>query len=370
MPLLFTRRTGSSQPEKTLYITEYVERLDAGILTPTTASFRFKTYFKGHPPLFVSEEHQIKRFRDLWTLAIGQLAEKFNLPADRVRELIRSIPAQQKQSVFPEGQSPAIASAFHSFPVQSALLPTILEEVDCSPGTQQCKMEKKSSDTLKDAASAAADRQAIRMKMFKHMRPESFPLSYHWVMWHDRLIPNMGKSTSSAPTYHDRLSNLAQISDIRKFWEVVNNLPLTNLPLRDTVHLFKLGTEPVWEDPRNARGGCWTFRIPKAHGPEFFIQILTMAIGDLFEVEPGDDICGISMSVRFTSNLIMIWNRDSSNQKSIDGILALVLREIPEHLRPKEGGCYYKKHSEHNSFNKELAESKEAAKRLAMPNVP
>lgn len=64
----------------------------------------------------------------------------------------------------------------------------------------------------------------------------------------------------------------------------------------------------------------------------------------------GDDICGVSISVRFNSHLIMIWNRDGSNQKSIDAILARVLEAVPEELKPAPQNYYYKKHTSHKSF--------------------
>lgn len=64
----------------------------------------------------------------------------------------------------------------------------------------------------------------------------------------------------------------------------------------------------------------------------------------------GDDICGVSTSVRFNSHLILIWNRDGSNQKSIDAILKRVLDNIPEEMKPQPQNYYYKKHSEHKGY--------------------
>lgn len=68
----------------------------------------------------------------------------------------------------------------------------------------------------------------------------------------------------------------------------------------------------------------------------------------------------MSLSVRFNSNLITIWNRDSSNQKSIDGILAVLLAQVSTELKPKDGSYHYKKHSDHIGFNEAIAKAKEA----------
>lgn len=54
--------------------------------------------------------------------------------------------------------------------------------------------------------------------------------------------------------------------------------------------------------------------------------------------------------MRFNSHLISIWHRDSSLQKSIDGILSCVLEELPEELRPRPDNYFYKKHADHAGF--------------------
>jgi hypothetical protein len=63
-----------------------------------------------------------------------------------------------------------------------------------------------------------------------------------------------------------------------------------------------------------------------------------------------DDICGVSLSIRFNSYLVSIWNRDGDHQEGIAQILKTVMSEVPEEMRPKEGSYFYKKHSEHAGF--------------------
>ena len=151
----------------------------------------------------------------------------------------------------------------------------------------------------------------------------------------------------------------------------MNNTPFQNLNLRDTILLFKKNVKPIWEDPRNNKGGAWSFRISKSGDTsfEFWKEILMMAIGEVLQevVEKGDDICGVSVSARFNSHLILIWNRDGSNQKSIDSILKRVLENIPENLRPQPQNYYYKKHSEHKGF-KPLTDSKAGASQPMQPS--
>lgn len=64
----------------------------------------------------------------------------------------------------------------------------------------------------------------------------------------------------------------------------------------------------------------------------------------------GDQLCGVGLSVRFSSHLISIWHRDASKQKSIDALLKMVLEELPAELQPKPDNYFYKKHSDHAGF--------------------
>ena len=54
----------------------------------------------------------------------------------------------------------------------------------------------------------------------------------------------------------------------------------------------------------------------------------------------------------------MIWNRDGTNQKSIDGIRAVVLDQISPELKPKDSAIFYKRHYEHAGFDEAVARAK------------
>jgi len=108
----------------------------------------------------------------------------------------------------------------------------------------------------------------------------------------------------------------------------------------------------MWEDRRSIDGGSWTFRVQKVNGPDFWTRIQIMAIGEKLQscLNTGDQLCGVGLSVRFNSHLISVWHRDGSNQKSIDALLATVVDELPEELKPKPDNYFYKKHSDHAGF--------------------
>ena len=89
--------------------------------------------------------------------------------------------------------------------------------------------------------------------------------------------------------YEDTLVPLMTTSTIKKFWETANNLDISTLRLRDSVHVFKKTVKPVWEDPRNVRGGSWTFRMNKNVSLQAWARFQVMAIGETLQdvLEPG-----------------------------------------------------------------------------------
>ena len=189
-------------------------------------------------------------------------------------------------------------------------------------------------------------------------------LVHSWDFWHDRqerlAVIDSKPPVEDASKYEERLEPLASITDVKQFWSVLNNFDISRLALRDSIHLFHRGVKPVWEDPRNAKGGSWTFRVPKAVAAQFWQEICMMAIGEqlqeavqadqLNKASFRDDICGVSLSVRFNSMLIQIWNRDAEHQTGVDSVLETVFQGISPDLKPKEGSYYYKRHNEHAGF--------------------
>ncbi|KAF2398673.1 translation initiation factor eIF4e [Trichodelitschia bisporula] len=211
------------------------------------------------------------------------------------------------------------------------------------------------STATPDSASPARGK-AMVAALHRRLRP-TYPLVHGWDFWHDRQNRKAG-SEASTTRYEDRLVKLHSITDVKHFWELYNNFDLSDLPLRDSVHLFKQGVKPLWEDARNVRGGAWTFRVPKERAGEFWQHVSLLAIGEKLQDAVSssrttfvDDICGLSYSVRFNSVLITIWNRDADHAEGIQRILDTTLENMPEGLVPSTPtGYYYKKHSEHSGF--------------------
>ena len=74
-----------------------------------------------------------------------------------------------------------------------------------------------------------------------------------------------------------------QIESVQDFWRYNNNTPVDQIKMRESIYLFKQGFKPIWEDRRNLNGGSWTFRVPKAAGPDVWTRVQLLAIGEKLE---------------------------------------------------------------------------------------
>ena len=63
-----------------------------------------------------------------------------------------------------------------------------------------------------------------------------------------------------------------------------------------------------------------------------------------------DDICGVSLGVRFGSMLVQVWNRDGGHEEGVRRILETIWGGLSVGLQPREGSFYYKRHNEHAAF--------------------
>ncbi|KAJ4339154.1 hypothetical protein N0V95_007839 [Ascochyta clinopodiicola] len=208
------------------------------------------------------------------------------------------------------------------------------------------------------ATASPARGSAMLNSIFKSVRVPEF--RFRWMFWAEKGQQSGSKDkTAQVEEYASRPKPLGeQIISIKEFYQHFNNIPVESLKLRDSIHLFHMGIKPVWEDPRNARGGAWYFKVTKDVAPQFWHELCLLAVGDVLQgaVETkrasfNDDICGLSYSVRWNAVQIAVWNRDADNETGREKLLAVILEKLSPELQPKKEDSYwYKAHNEHKGF--------------------
>jgi hypothetical protein len=139
------------------------------------------------------------------------------------------------------------------------------------------------------ATNSPARGTAMLNNIFKSVRVPEF--RFRWQFWAERGQQQTSSSSTTtnpkdlaAEEFANRPKPLGdQIVSVKEFYQHFNNIPLESLKLRDSIHLFHLGVKPLWEDPRNARGGAYYFRIGKNEAAQFWHEICLLAVGDVLQ---------------------------------------------------------------------------------------
>lgn len=212
--------------------------------------------------------------------------------------------------------------------------------------------------SAQEAASTASPARGTAMlnSIFTKVRVPEF--RFKWQFWAEKG-QSSGPKTEGAEEYASRPKPLGDvIVSVKDFYQHFNNMTVESLKLRDSIHLFHLGVKPLWEDPRNMRGGAYYFKINKDIAAQFWHEICLLAVGDALQgaVETkresfNDDICGISYSVRWNAVQVAVWNRDADNEAGREKLLQVILEKLSDELKPKDDKSYwYKAHREHKGF--------------------
>jgi hypothetical protein len=133
------------------------------------------------------------------------------------------------------------------------------------------------------ATASPARGTAMLNSIFKSVRVPEF--RHKWMFWAEKGQQSTPKDKSAqSEEYGSRPKPLGdQIVSIKEFYQYFNNIPVESLKLRDSIHLFHFGIKPVWEDPRNSKGGAWYFKISKDQAAQFWHEMCLLAVGDVLQ---------------------------------------------------------------------------------------
>eukprot|EP01065_Artemidia_motanka_P044683 TRINITY_DN639_c0_g1_i1.p1 TRINITY_DN639_c0_g1~~TRINITY_DN639_c0_g1_i1.p1 ORF type:complete len:894 (+),score=208.41 TRINITY_DN639_c0_g1_i1:49-2730(+) len=107
------------------------------------------------------------------------------------------------------------------------------------------------------------------------------------------------------------MQEIGSFRSIREFWQFFNNMPLSRIQPGCSLHLFKHGIRPTWEDPANRDGG--RFRISRMQGGpgingRVWQDVCLALVGEQFK-NP-DQVCGATFASRaMHNNHASIWIR-------------------------------------------------------------
>jgi len=108
-------------------------------------------------------------------------------------------------------------------------------------------------------------------------------------------------------------------------------------------------------------------RIKKEDTMYVWRELLLACIGEQFVsvVSKGDDICGVTVSVRQYDNIVELWNRDAS--ANLDALLKKVKLIVPNAELTK---AFYKPNKQHSAFTNSNSSNVSSEALIAPPGFP
>eukprot|EP00339_Tiarina_fusa_P010393 CAMPEP_0117050264 /NCGR_PEP_ID=MMETSP0472-20121206/34700_1 /TAXON_ID=693140 ORGANISM="Tiarina fusus, Strain LIS" /NCGR_SAMPLE_ID=MMETSP0472 /ASSEMBLY_ACC=CAM_ASM_000603 /LENGTH=243 /DNA_ID=CAMNT_0004763971 /DNA_START=67 /DNA_END=798 /DNA_ORIENTATION=+ len=134
--------------------------------------------------------------------------------------------------------------------------------------------------------------------------------------------------------YESSIKHVATVKSVEEFWSTYNYLRRPNdLPTTTDYHFFRDGIKPTWEDSNNAKGGKWIVRLPKGLASRYWEEVILAFIGAQFPGVPDGEICGLVLSIRYSEDILGIWNKTSTEKEIVDRIRDAIKRvlQLPPH---------------------------------------
>ncbi|KIV93479.1 hypothetical protein PV10_04690 [Exophiala mesophila] len=182
---------------------------------------------------------------------------------------------------------------------------------------------------------------SLHKQVLIKLRP--LPFQYVWDVWH------------SKPESHGiyRWTMLIDhVADIAAFYRTFNNLPWHRLQFKDTIHIFRSGVTPLWEDPQNRHGGSWLIRVRSENGRavRLWEEICLLSCGGELQAaisHQHDHVLGVSFSPRQFFTHISIWTKNGDDAQSLKVMERAILRGLSPDLRPtSKAELSYRKHAD------------------------
>jgi hypothetical protein len=126
------------------------------------------------------------------------------------------------------------------------------------------------------------------------------PLSEKWVLW-AHLPHNTDWSISS-------YIPIMSVSNVEELITTMSALP-ESLLINCMLFLMKDGIQPMWEDPKNKKGGCFSYKIMNKQVPQIWKQLSYCIAGNTVtkDINMNKNIMGLSISPKKSFCIIKIW---------------------------------------------------------------
>jgi len=127
-------------------------------------------------------------------------------------------------------------------------------------------------------------------------------LPREWSLWYHQDKDNW-KVTGFKKFY--------DIASIEDFWQMYNNWDKIGTINQKHYFLMQKGIAPIWEDPENKKGGCWSFKVHESQSQELWDDLSTYLVTENLSSKTSS-ITGLSICLKKNNySVVKIWNKNS-----------------------------------------------------------
>ena len=130
---------------------------------------------------------------------------------------------------------------------------------------------------------------------------------------------------------------IGNISTVEDFIEA--NKAFTDMWAKGMFFLMREHIQPLWEDPYNKNGGCFSYKVIEKNVPITWKKLCYLISGQTISANKtfSSKVTGITISPKKKFCIIKIWMNDCENQNP-----ELITNELKD-ISPQ--GCLFKKHA-------------------------
>ena len=170
---------------------------------------------------------------------------------------------------------------------------------------------------------------------------DSFANSTPTLLYNYNSLQNKWNIWAHLP--HDTEWSISSYKQIYKFTTVEETIAISEtlpdvLVKNCMLFIMKDGIMPIWEDPNNKEGGCFSYKISNKHVYEIWKNLTYVLLGETISTNSSfvNNVNGITISPKKNFCIVKIWMKTCEFQNP-----TMVTNEI-NGISPQ--GCLFKKH--------------------------
>jgi hypothetical protein len=155
-------------------------------------------------------------------------------------------------------------------------------------------------------------------------------LSDKWTLW-----AHLPHDTDWSINSYKKIYTMQTVQETIAVTETLPDILVKNCML----FIMRDGVKPIWEDPKNRDGGCFSYKIPNKNVYDVWKELTYVVVGNSVSANSSfvNSVVGITISPKKNFCIIKIWMSNCKNQNP-----TLVSSSV-KGISPQ--GCLFKKHT-------------------------